>query len=337
MDDFDPASLTDFLRPRLSGADGPLTVAPITGGQSNPTYWLHYPEITYVLRKQPPGPLLPSAHLIDREYRVIRALHGGEVPVPRPYLYCDDRGLIGTPFYVMEAVAGRVFPDAALPGLAPAERTAIYQSMSATLARLHRVDWPALGLADFGKAGQYFSRQVARWTKQWQGSRLSAIPEIDHLAAWLPAHLPPAEDETALAHGDYRLGNLIIHPTEPRVAAVVDWELSTLGHPLADLAYNCLTYHAAPAEFGGLMGLDLAALGIPSEAELVADYCARAGRPLDLRPFHLVFALFRFAVILAGVAARAAQGNAAAANAAEVGRLSANFARRAWMIAQDAA
>ncbi|MBL8057734.1 MAG: phosphotransferase family protein [Anaerolineales bacterium] len=330
---FDPGPLAAFLRPRLPGADGPLTVERIAGGQSNPTYWLKYPDHTFVLRKQPPGPLLPSAHDMAREYRILSALAGTDVPVPRALLFSGDRALIGTPFYVMAAVPGRVFADAALPGRPPAERAAIYTAMSATLARLHRVDWRALGLGDFGRAGQYFSRQVARWTKQWQASRTRPLPEIDHLAAWLPAHLPP-DDETTLAHGDYRLGNLIFHPTEPRVVAVVDWELSTLGHPLADLAYNCLIYHATPEEYGGLLGLDLAALGIPDQAALVADYCRRAGRPNDLHPFHFIFALFRFAVILEGVAARAAQGNASAADAAEVGRLSGNFARRAWALAE---
>lgn len=337
MTDFDPAVLAGFLRGRLPGAEGPLTVERIAGGQSNPTYWLKYPDLTYVLRKQPAGPLLPSAHLVDREYRILSALAGGPVPVPRPHIFCDDRALIGTPFYVMEAVAGRVFPDASLPGLTPAERTAIYAGLAETLAHLHRVDWAALGLADYGKAGSYFSRQVARWTKQWLSSKTREIPEIDQLAAWLPAQVPAAgDDETAIAHGDYRLGNLIYHPTEPRVAAVVDWELSTLGHPLADAAYACLGYHALPAEYGGLLGLDLAALGIPGEAEFVAQYCRAAGRPNDLRPFHLVFALFRFAVILEGVAARAALGNASATDAAAVGGLSVNFARRAWAIAAAA-
>lgn len=335
MADFDPAPLAALLAGRLPGAAGPLSVAPILGGQSNPTYWLVYPEATYVLRKQPPGPLLPSAHQLDREYRILSALAGSPVPVPQPYLYHADPAVVGTPFYVMEAVRGRVFTDPALPGVPPAERAALYAAMSATLAHLHRVDWQALGLADFGRPGQYFSRQVARWTRQWQSSQTRAIPEIDQLAAWLPAHQPPGDDETAIAHGDYRLGNLIFHPTEPRVAAVVDWELATLGHPLADLAYNCLSYHATPDEYGGLMGLDLPALGLPSEVDYVADYCRQAGRANDLRPFHLVFALFRFAVILEGVAARAAQGNASAANAAEVGRLSLNFARRAWDLARS--
>lgn len=336
MASFDPAPLAAYLRPRLPGAEGPLIVERLTGGQSNPTYWLKYPDATFVLRKQPAGRLLPSAHQVDREYRVLSALAGGPVPAPRPYLFCGDPTLVGTPFYVMQAVAGRVFADAALPGLTPAERAAAYASMAATLAGLHRLDWRALGLADFGRPGQYFSRQVARWTRQWQSARPREIPEIDQLAAWLAGHIPAGDDETTLAHGDFRLGNLIFHPTEPRVAAVVDWELATLGHPLADVAYNCLTYHARPEEFGGLLGLDLAGLGLPTEAEYVAAYCRAAGRPDDLRPFHRVFALFRFAVILAGVAARAALGNAAADNAAEVGGLSARFARRGWELARAA-
>ncbi len=331
MPDFDVATLARYLRPRLPDADEALQVEGISGGQSNPTYWLKFSTATYVLRKQPPGPLLPSAHAVDREYRILTALTATEVPVPQPYLFCDDATVIGTPFYVMAALTGRVFADSALPGLTPADRAAIYDSMNATLARIHTVDWQALGLSDYGKAGNYFARQIARWTKQWRNSQTRAIPEIDSLVEWLPRHLPD-DDVTTIAHGDYRLGNLIYHPTKPHVIGVVDWELSTLGHPLADLAYNCLLYHAA--EHGGILGLDREALGIPSEAEYVARYCDRTGRASGLTPFHLAFALFRFAVILEGVAARAAHGNAAADNAREVGALSAVYAQRAWAIAQ---
>ncbi len=333
MNDFNIESLAHHLRSRLPGADGFLRVEPISGGQSNPTYWLKFPAVTYVLRKQPPGPLLPSAHAVDREYRILSALAPTEVPIPKPYLFCDDRTIIGTPFYVMEAVPGRVFAESTLPDQTPAERAAIYDAMNETLARIHKVNWQAVGLGDYGKAGSYFSRQIARWTKQWQGSKMHNIPEVDRLVEWLPGHIPD-DDETTIAHGDYRLGNLIYHPTEPRVIGVVDWELSTLGHPLADLAYSCILYHATPEEYGGVLGLDQKALGIPSEAEYVARYCQRTGRATGMTPFHLAFALFRFAVILEGVAARAAQGNAASKNAREVGQLSANYAQRGWAMAQ---
>ncbi len=333
MMDFDTESLAHYLRSRLPGTGGPLRVEPISGGQSNPTYWLKFPEVTYVLRKQPPGLLLASAHAVDREYRILSALSGTSVPVPEPYLFCDDRAIIGTPFYVMEALPGRVLAESTLPGLSPAERAAIYDSMNETLARIHQVDWQAAGLSDYGKAGSYFNRQIGRWSKQWQGSKMRDLLEIDRLIEWLPRHIPD-DDETTIAHGDYRLGNLIYHPTEPRVIGVVDWELSTLGHPLADLAYNCVLYHATPEEYGGLLGLEPRPAGIPSEADYVARYCERTGRATSMTPFHLAFALFRFAVILEGVAARAAQGNAASENARQVGQLSVNYAQRGWAIAQ---
>ena len=326
--DFDPERLADYLRARLPELRGAMTVLPITGGQSNPTCRLRFPGRDLILRKQPAGELLPSAHAVDREFRVQSALAGSGVPVPRMEHFCDDRQVIGTLFYVMEALDGRVVNDPALPGFDPAERAAVYDSMNDVLARLHLVDWQAIGLEGFGRPGSYFARQINRWTRQWYASKTREIPEIERLIAWLPEHLPPG-DETTIVHGDYRLGNLMLHPTEPRVIALLDWELSTLGHPLADLAYNCVLYHAASEEYGGVLGLDLEALGVPSQQDYVARYCARTGRPDGITPFHLAFSMFRFAVIFEGIAARARAGIAASADAEEVGKLSIVYARRA--------
>jgi aminoglycoside phosphotransferase (APT) family kinase protein len=241
---------------------------------------------------------------------------------------CEDKAVIGTLFYVMEALDGRVMPDPALPGLAPAERAAVYDSMNQVMAQLHQVDWQAIGLEGFGRPGSYFERQIHRWTRQWYASKTREIPEIERLIAWLPENLPVG-DETTIVHGDFRMGNLMLHPQEPRVIALLDWELSTLGHPLADLAYNCVAYHAAVEDYGGLLGLDLEALGIPSEADFVALYCQRTGRADGITPFHLAFSMFRFAVIFEGIAARERAGIAASADAGQVGKLSVVYARRA--------
>ena len=326
--DFDPARLAAYLGGRLPGTSGPMAVARIGGGQSNPTYWLSFPERTLVLRKQPAGDLLPSAHAVDREHRVMQALAATDVPVPAMLHFCADRAVIGTPFYVMAALDGRVMHDSALPGVTPAERRAMYNSMNDVLARLHRVDWRAIGLDGFGRPGNYFARQIHRWTRQWQASRTRASPALERLIAWLPEHVPKA-DETTIVHGDFRLGNLMFHPREPRVIALLDWELSTLGHPLADLAYNCMIWHATPEMYGGIEGLDLAALGIPSEQDYVARYCERAGRADGVTSFHLAFAMFRMAVIFEGIAQRALIGTAAAADAEQVGRLGLDYAERA--------
>jgi aminoglycoside phosphotransferase (APT) family kinase protein len=326
--DFDRDRLAGYLAGRLPGLGGAMEVLPIGGGQSNPTYRLRFAKRDLILRKQPAGELLPSAHAVDREFRVQKALAGSGVPVPAMEHLCEDRAVIGTLFYVMEALDGRVLADPALPGFAPDQRAPIYDSMNDVLARLHQVDWRAIGLEGFGRPGSYFERQINRWTRQWYASKTREIPEIERLIAWLPANLP-AGDETTIVHGDYRMGNLMLHPTEPRVIALLDWELSTLGHPLADLAYNCVAYHAAVEDYGGLLGLDLAALGIPGEADYVARYCARTGRPDGITPFHLAFSMFRFAVIFEGIAARERAGIAASANAREVGKLSIVYARRA--------
>jgi len=301
----------------------------IAGGQSNPTFFVSYPGLRLVLRKKPAGEVLPSAHAVDREFRVLQALAATDVPVPSVRFYHPDPDIVGTPFYVMDRLEGRVFHDAAMPDVDPADRRAMYLSVAAMLARLHDVDWTAAGLADFGRPGNYYARQIARWTRQYETTRFREIPELTRLAAWLPAHLP-ADETTTIVHGDYRVGNMIFHPTEPRVIGVLDWELATLGDPLADLVFSCLLWRSARHEYGGLLGLDLAALGIPSEAEYVAHYHAlrRTGGTARLGPFHTAFACFRFSVILEGIAVRARTGTAAAADAAAVGDMSIGFARR---------
>jgi aminoglycoside phosphotransferase (APT) family kinase protein len=306
---FEIAPLERHLTRRVTGFRGPIAIRQFQGGQSNPTYLLETPGRKYVLRRKPPGPLLPSAHAVEREYQVITALAGTGVPVPRTHLLCDDPDVIGTSFYVMDYVEGRVFRDAALRDLAPAERAAAYDSMNDVLARLHRVDWAAVGLSGFGKPGNYFARQIHRWTSQYRASETERIDSMERLIAWLPAHIPPG-DETTLIHGDYRWGNMLIHPTEPRVVAVLDWELSTLGHPLGDLAYNCLAWHLG-ADLDGLAGEAVTRLGIPSEETYVAGYCGRTGRAaIPEWEFYLAFAAFRFAAIWQGIMGRVRAGTA---------------------------
>ena len=327
--DFDPARLQGYLKARLPGLEGAMSVEAIGGGQSNPTFFLRFRSGDVVLRKQPSGELLPSAHAVDREYRVQKALGASGVPVPRMLHSCEDRAVIGTLFYVMEALDGRVTQNSAIPDVSPDERAAMYDSMNDVLARLHRVDWRSVGLEGFGRPGSYFERQINRWTRQWQASKTREIPEIERLIAWLPANLPAGDDETTIVHGDFRVGNLMFHPEEPRVIALLDWELSTLGHPLADLAFNCVLYHSTQEAYGGVLGLDLDALGIPGEDAYVRRYCERTGREDGITAFHLAFAMFRFAVIFEGIAKRARIGTAASADAERVGRLSGFFARRA--------
>jgi len=325
----DAGRLDVFLRAHVSGVRGKLRLTRIAGGQSNPTYFLDYDDRALVLRKQPPGELLPSAHAIDREFRVMGALAGSDVPVPAMLLYHGGRDVVGTPFYLMERVEGRVFASYALPGLAPHERRAIYDAMADTMAKLHRVDVVAAGLADFGRPGNYFARQVARWTRQWRESRTRDNPWLERLIEWLPAHIPSDDQAVALCHGDFRLGNLMFDPVAPRVVAVLDWELATLGHPLADVAFNAMAWHSLPREYGGILGLDHAALGIPSERDYLARYYAQSPLAGTVQPFHLAFAMFRFSVIFEGIAARAAAGNAASDDAREAGKLGPAFARRA--------
>lgn len=338
--DFDPRRLQAWLQGQVPGLEGAMRLRRIGGGQSNPTYFVDFEGRSVVLRKQPPGPLLPSAHAVDRECRILRALAATEVPVPPVLAWCDDRAVVGTPFYVMACLEGRVLPGLALPEVPAAARRAHVLAMAETLAALHAVDWAALGLADYGRTGNFFSRQLARWSRQWAASKGADNPDVERLIAWLPAHLP-ADDTTTIAHGDFRIGNLMFAPGAPRVVAVLDWELSTLGHPMADLGYACMAWHMAPGEFDGVRGLDLPALGLPDESAFVARYreayAQRRGQEAPvLAPFHLAFSMFRFAVILEGVAARARGGNAASADAAEVGAQAAAFARRGCAVIDGA-
>ena len=325
-----PGALEVFLRERLPGLAGPMRLEKIGGGQSNPTFFVSFDNRRLVLRKKPAGDVLPSAHAVDREYRVMKALAATALPVPPMVLYYAEGDVVGTPFYLMDRVEGRVFNDNSLPNMAPAERREIYLAMADTLSVLHAVDWRAVGLTDFGRPAGYFQRQLRRWKQQWDLSRMRDNPAIDELLAWLPQHLPQ-EGETTLTHGDFKLNNLLFHPTEPRVVAVLDWELSTLGDPLADVAFNTTAWRTLPQEFGGIRGLDLGTLGIPSELEYLAHYYRTAGRTEPTRqatPFHWAFALMRWAVIFEGIAARAARGNAVADNAAEVGALATALAHR---------
>ncbi len=330
--DFDPAALHRYLDGRFGA--GRLEVERISGGQSNPTYFVTHADARMVLRKKPAGPILPGAHAIEREYRVLGALHPAGVPVARPILIEEDAEVLGTPFYLMERVEGRVFSDCALPELPAAERRGIWMGLADALARMHSVRPADVGLEDYGKPGNYFGRQLARWTRQWRESDSDPIPEIDRLADWLPANMPEDDGMVRLAHGDFRMGNMLFHPTEPRVVAILDWELSTLGHPLADVGFCAMPWHSAPDEYGGILGLDLAAEGIPSEAEFVARYHAGAPDVAPLLPFHKVFALFRFAVIFVGIADRARAGSAAGADAGRLGPLAKRFAVRAMEIVE---
>ncbi len=332
--EFDPARLDAFLREVLPGrATGPMSLERISGGQSNPTFFLSYPDsgTQLVLRKKPPGPLLPSAHAVEREYRILKALAGSAVPVPPVLLLHEQDDVVGTPFYLMERLDGRVFHDTALPGVAPDERRAMYCAMAETLAALHGFDWQAAGLADFGKPGNYYARQLRRWGGQWRETGTRPIPAIDRVIDWLTEHLDESA-ETTIVHGDFRLGNLMFAPDEPRIVAVLDWELSTLGHPLSDVAFSCLPWHSTPDMYAGILGLDREALGIPSQAAYLERYIAAAGRSEGPGRFHLAFSLFRFAVILDGIAARAKSGNAVAENAVAVGAMAESFALRAQAV-----
>jgi aminoglycoside phosphotransferase (APT) family kinase protein len=303
------------------------------GGQSNPTFILYTDKGEFVLRKQPPGQLLPSAHAVDREYRVLSALSQTDVPVPKTYFFCDDRDVIGTPFYVMERMRGRVFWQSTLPEVPKEERRATYFGKIDALAKLHKADYNAIGLGDYGKPGSYFERQIGRWSKQWEKSKTRDNPSIDKLVEWLPKNIPPGDDETVICHGDFRFDNMMFHPTEPRVIAIFDWELSTLGHPMADLAYTCIRYSMPPDISDGLVGLDLDALGIPRQQELVDHYSERMGKRAELLPFHTAFGLFRLAVILEGVVARALAGNASNSSALQSAPVAIALADLGWQFA----
>jgi aminoglycoside phosphotransferase (APT) family kinase protein len=324
--------LEAYLRSTIPGFVGPLVVEQFRGGQSNPTYRLSAGNASYVLRRKPPGKLLPSAHAVDREYRVMTALRASDVPVPRTWCLCEDDAVIGTAFYVMEYVDGRVLWDPALPGMSHTERAAVFAEMNRVIAALHRVDYAAVGLEDYGKPGGYLARQIARWSKQYRASETEHIEAMERLIEWLPDHIPPGE-ETSIVHGDYRLDNLVFHEREPRIVAVLDWELSTLGHPLADFAYHCMSWRIPGGTFRGMLGLDLRALGIPSEPEYVAEYCRRLGRgPIDSHEwdFYLAYNMFRAAGIAQGIMGRARDGTAASAHALEAGRSARDMAERGW-------
>jgi aminoglycoside phosphotransferase (APT) family kinase protein len=305
---FDEARLADWLRANLDGAAGPVRVRQFHGGASNPTFLVEAGDQLLVLRKKPPGQLLQSAHQVDREYRVMKALGTVGFPVPNMRALCLDESVIGTTFYVMDFMAGRIFRDARLPGLEPAERSAVYDEVNAVLARLHQVDYAAIGLADYGRPGNYFARQIDRWTKQYRGAETMLIPAMETLIAELPKRMP-ADDQTTIAHGDYRPENMMFHPTEPRVIAVLDWELSTLGHPLADLGYVCMLWDSKSPSWGTFDGVDFATSGLPTREAFVEAYCRRTGRDhIDDFNFYLAFSAFRLASIGQGVFKRNLDG-----------------------------
>jgi len=335
---FDVARLEAFLAARIAGFAGPLDVVQFKGGQSNPTFLLTTPRAKYVMRSKPApaAKLLPSAHAVEREHRVITALGRIGLPVPRTFCLCEDESVIGRAFYVMEHVAGRVLWDQSLPGMAPRERAAIYDEMNRVIAQLHGVDYRAAGLTDFGRPGNYLARQIDRWTKQYRSSETERVAEMDRLIEWLPGAIP-AGDETSVVHGDYRLDNLIFDPAEPRILAILDWELSTLGHPLADFSYHCMSWHIPPERFRGIAGLDHGHLGIPSEADYVAAYCRRTGRErIDHWDFYLAYNMFRLAAILQGIMKRALDGTAASPQALDAGQRARPMAELGWKYAQRA-
>ncbi|NOX94769.1 MAG: phosphotransferase family protein [Alphaproteobacteria bacterium] len=333
---FDEAGLAAFMTAHVENFSGPISVKKFKGGQSNPTYLIATPAKSYVLRRKPPGKLLPSAHAVDREYKVMTALGPQGFPAPKTYALCNDAEIIGTPFFIMDYVEGRIFWDSSLPEVSKEERAPLYNMLVDTLADLHMIDYNAVGLGDFGKPGNYFGRQIDRWSKQYKAAETTAIDEMDALIGWLPGAIP-AEDATSIVHGDFRFDNVIIHPTEPKALAVLDWELSTLGHPLADFTYFLMAWHFPPNVRGGLAGMDIAALGIPSLEDAVARYSKRTGRGeiTDLN-FCLAYNMFRLGSIAQGVYARALQGNASSPQAIEMGAQIKPLAMLAWQYAQKA-
>ncbi|MXY33874.1 MAG: phosphotransferase family protein [Boseongicola sp. SB0664_bin_43] len=334
MSGLDLSALERWLADKSPGRD--LRVERVDGGQSNPTWFVDWGDAHMVLRRKPDGPILPGAHAVEREFRVLRALEGTDVPVPRALWLEEDPGILGTPFYLMERLEGRVFSDCTLPGISSGERRAIYLDMARTLARLHAVRPDDVGLSDYGRPGSYFERQIARWGRQYRESPGGRVPALDRLADWLPANMPADDGAVSIAHGDFRLGNMLFHPTEPRVIGVLDWELSTLGHPLADLGFCVMPWHTGPDEYGGLLGTDWRSAGIPARDEFVAEYMSHAIPTAPLDPFHLAFSLFRFAVIFVGIADRARAGNAASEEAATLAPLAKRFASRALDVIAEA-
>jgi len=335
--EFDCSSLEAYLTENIDGFSGPFSVRQFDGGQSNPTFYLQSRCGEYVLRKRPPGKLLPSAHAIDREYRVKQALSDSGVPVPTTRLYCDDESIIGTHFYLMDYLPGRIFTDPLLPGIDKEERAAIYDSMNDALAKLHTFNWREAGLSDFGKPDNYIARQISRWSRQYEQCKTDKLAEMGLLRDWLEANNP--DDEiTTIAHGDFRIGNLMFDATEPRVSAILDWELSTLGHPLADLSFNCMTYHFPCNNkiAQGFVGTDICPLGIPSEEQYVAAYSDRTGIDAGANwKFYMAFSLFRTAAIQYGVYARAVQGNASSSTARLFGEIFPIAAKKGWQIAME--
>ena len=332
---FDQAALARWMDGHVAGYRGPLTVEQFKGGQSNPTYKLITPGKSYVLRRKPPGELLKGAHAVEREARVMAALGEAGFPVPHVHSLCDDDSVIGTPFFVMDMVEGRIFWKATLDEVPRAERPAYYDAMNGAIAQLHGIAPDAVGLGDYGRPGDYFARQIGRWSKQYLGdTEAGRDPNMDRLVEWLPAHIP-AGDETSIVHGDFRIDNLIFHPSEPRVLAVLDWELSTLGHPLADFAYHLMMYRMPSLTIPGLAGVDLDAQNLPSEQDYVAAYCARTGRAgIPGLDFYLAFNLFRFAAIIHGIKGRAARGTAASPHAAALIADLPTIAELGWQQAQ---
>ena len=333
---FDEARLEDYMASHVESFRGPLRVSQFKGGQSNPTYLLEAESGKYVLRRKPPGKLLASAHAVDREFRVISALYAADFPVPRPYLLCDDEEIIGTMFFIMEYVDGRIFWELDLPDLDGDERAALYDNVNETIARLHSYDYEALGLGDYGKPGNYFARQISRWTGQYRASETTGIESMDALIDWLPANIPQ-DDSAAIVHGDFRLDNMIVHPTEPKVIAVLDWELSTIGHPLADFTYHLMAWQMPEIGIGsvGLLDKDLDSLGLPDEDTYTARYCQRTGRSdgIPHRSFYSAFNFFRLAAILQGIAGRVRDGTAASAHAGQAARAVMPLADLGWQYA----
>ncbi len=333
---FDENRLREYMEDHVEGFAGPLEVRQFRGGQSNPTYQLITPSARYVLRRKPPGKLLKSAHAVDREYRVITALHGTGFAAPRTYCLCEDESVIGTMFYIMDFVDGRILWEPMLPQYEPDERGAIYDAMNSTLAALHAVDYEAIGLADFGKPGNYFARQIGRWSKQYRLSETENIESMEKLMEWLPENIP-AGDETSIVHGDYRLDNMVLHPTEPRVIAVLDWELCTLGHPLADFSYHLTPWRLPESAFNGFADRDLTGTGIPLREDYTSAYCRRTGRErIENIDYYFAYNIFRLAAILQGIAGRVRDGTASSAHAGSTAAAVRPLGDLAWQCARDA-
>ncbi len=339
---FDVGALAEYMRSNIpdfpSSNNQTIEVSQFKGGQSNPTFKLSIGEQHYVMRSKP-GPaakLLPSAHAIEREFRVMDALHRAGLPTPRQYALCSDENVIGRAFYIMGFVDGRVLWDQALPGMTPAQRTEIYAEMNRVIAQLHMVDYAAIGLSDYGKPGNYFARQIERWSKQYRASETEKIEAMESLIAWLPNHIPAGED-SSIVHGDFRLDNLVFHPTEPRILAILDWELSTIGHPLADFSYHCMSWHIQPGQFRGIAGLDHASLGIPSEQAYIDSYCARTGKTILRKDFnfYLAYNMFRLTGILQGIMKRYVDGTASSEQALGTGKAARTLADLAWHYANS--